>query len=148
MGLDARSIIDANAYMTLATADANGVPWATPVWFAPDGLGELLWVSRPDARHSRNLEVRPEIGIVVFDSTVPEGEAEAVYFEATAHLVDDAHIEPRMATFSARSLARGGEEWTRGDVTGVAPHRLYLARATAVYLLGDHDQRVPVPLDR
>ena len=33
----ARRIIDANSYMTLATADADGRPWATPVWFAPDG---------------------------------------------------------------------------------------------------------------
>jgi GNAT superfamily N-acetyltransferase len=30
----ARGLIDANAYMTLATADADGRPWASPVWFA------------------------------------------------------------------------------------------------------------------
>jgi predicted pyridoxine 5'-phosphate oxidase superfamily flavin-nucleotide-binding protein len=30
----ARRIIDANSYATLATADADGRPWATPVWFA------------------------------------------------------------------------------------------------------------------
>ena len=32
--------------MTLATADADGVPWASPVWYAPDGYSELLWVSQ------------------------------------------------------------------------------------------------------
>ena len=39
----ARSIIDGGRYMTLATADAEGVPWATPVWYAPDGYAELLY---------------------------------------------------------------------------------------------------------
>jgi hypothetical protein len=33
-GMDAKEIIDANRYMTLATADAQGTPWASPVWFA------------------------------------------------------------------------------------------------------------------
>jgi hypothetical protein len=45
-------------------------------------------VSRPGARHSRNLAVRPEVGIVIFDSTVPEGEGQAVYVEALAAELD------------------------------------------------------------
>jgi hypothetical protein len=28
----ARTIVDVNAFMTLATADADGTPWASPVW--------------------------------------------------------------------------------------------------------------------
>ena len=69
----ARGIIDANRYMTLATADGDGRPWASPVWYAHQGYTDLYWVSRPEARHSRNLAVRPEVSIVIFDSTVPEG---------------------------------------------------------------------------
>ena len=34
--------------MTIATADADGTPWVTPVWFAPDGPDGLLWVSDPE----------------------------------------------------------------------------------------------------
>ena len=30
----ARAIVDANSYMTLATVDTDGAPWASPVWFA------------------------------------------------------------------------------------------------------------------
>ena len=40
-------------YMTIATADADGTPWVTPVWFAPDGPDGLLWVSDPRARVTR-----------------------------------------------------------------------------------------------
>ena len=43
----ARAIIDGGRYMVLATADAAGVPWASPVWYAPRGYSELFWVSDP-----------------------------------------------------------------------------------------------------
>ena len=59
--LVARGVIDANAYMTLATADGDGRPWASPVWFAHHGYTNSYWVSRPDARHSRNLAIRPHL---------------------------------------------------------------------------------------
>ena len=45
---DAHAIIDANAYMTLGTADAGGLPWVTPVWFAPEGDRRFYWVSDRD----------------------------------------------------------------------------------------------------
>ena len=32
----ARAILDAGTYVVLATANADGVPWASPVWFADD----------------------------------------------------------------------------------------------------------------
>ena len=62
-----RSIVDRSLYMVLATADRAGRPWATPVYFAPEEYRSFVWVSRPDARHSRNLAERPELGITIFD---------------------------------------------------------------------------------
>jgi nitroimidazol reductase NimA-like FMN-containing flavoprotein (pyridoxamine 5'-phosphate oxidase superfamily) len=56
---DARRVIDSHVYMTLATADEDGRPWASPVWFAHDGPSRFIWVSKREARHSRNLAVRP-----------------------------------------------------------------------------------------
>ncbi|MGH2934234.1 MAG: pyridoxamine 5'-phosphate oxidase family protein [Gaiellaceae bacterium] len=63
-----QSIIERNAYMTLATADEHGTPWASPVRYATADSRKFVWVSAPSARHSRNLSVRPEIAIVIFDS--------------------------------------------------------------------------------
>ena len=31
-----RAIVDANRYTTIATADEDGRPWASPVWFAQE----------------------------------------------------------------------------------------------------------------
>ena len=39
----ARALIDANLYVTLGTADADGVPWVSPVYFATDGYAEFYW---------------------------------------------------------------------------------------------------------
>jgi nitroimidazol reductase NimA-like FMN-containing flavoprotein (pyridoxamine 5'-phosphate oxidase superfamily) len=144
LAVTTRRIIDANSYMTLGTADADGRPWATPVWFAPDGYSNFIWVSRPGTRHSGNIAVRPDVGIVIYDSTVPVGEAEAVYVEAVAEQVPAAEVEAAMATFSAVLAADGGNPWQVADVVGSAEFRLYRARASAHYLLGDKDERVPV----
>lgn len=37
----ARAILDGIAYVVLATADTDGRPWASPVWFATDGYDDL-----------------------------------------------------------------------------------------------------------
>jgi Pyridoxamine 5'-phosphate oxidase len=89
----ARTIIDANSYLTLATADADGKPWATPVWFAPDDYTDFIWLSRPTTRHSANIAARPDVAIVVFDSTVPINQGQAVYVEAVAEEVPAADVE-------------------------------------------------------
>jgi nitroimidazol reductase NimA-like FMN-containing flavoprotein (pyridoxamine 5'-phosphate oxidase superfamily) len=143
----ARGVIDANAYMTLATADGDGRPWASPVWFAHDGYTSFYWASKPDARHSRNLAIRPHVAIVIFDSKVAVGEARAVYIEAEAEQLSEAEQERAIEVFSHRSEAHGAGRWTSGDLTAPAPHRLYRATASAHFLLTADDRRVPVRLD-
>jgi pyridoxine/pyridoxamine 5'-phosphate oxidase len=142
----AQRLIDEAMYLTLATADTEGRPWASPVWFAPVGYSEFLWVSKPDTRHSQNLAERPEVAIVIFDSHVQVGAGQAVYSEALAELVPEAELDAAVATFSQRSLAAGASTWTRADVSDPALLRLYRARASAQFVLGPDDRRVPVQL--
>ena len=141
----ARAIVEGNAYMTLATSDASGVPWASPVWFATDDCREFFWVSARDARHSRNIAQRPEVSIVVFDSQVPIGTGEAVYVSAIAEIVSGADLDRGIEVFSRVSQAQGGREWMRHEVEPSARLRLYRATATE-HWFGRHDQRVPVQL--
>ena len=140
----ARKIVDANMYMTLATADADGRPWASPVWYAPSGTTDFLWVSRPETRHSRNIAARPEIAIAIFDSTAAVGAAEAVYIEAVAKQLRGEELEQGIATFSKRLQARAGETWELERVLPPAQFRLYRARASSRFVLGPHDERLPV----
>ncbi len=143
----ARAIVDANSYMTLATADAAGAPWASPVWFADEHYDTFLWMSRPDARHSSNIAARREIAIVIFDSTVSPDRRNAVYVEAAAAIVPDEELADAVAVYAARSVARGLETLEIGEVSSDGPWRLYRARASVVYVLEDErDRRVAVQL--
>jgi pyridoxine/pyridoxamine 5'-phosphate oxidase len=145
---DARAIIDSLMYMTLATADENGRPWASPVWFARASENRFLWASDPESRHSRNLAKRPELAIVIYDSTVPIGAAEAVYMEAVGEELTGAELERAVAVYSRRSVEVGAPEWTLKDVTPPARFRLYRASASAAYVLGSGDERLPASLSR
>lgn len=137
-----REIIDSNRYMTLATADETGRPWASPVWFAHQGFRHFLWVSKPGARHSRNLAIRPELALVIFDSTVAEGDAAAVYVEGRGEEITGDELERALEIYSRRSVATGLAPWGAADVTAPARHRLYRATASTHFLLGDHDERI------
>ena len=122
----ARRVIDANKYMTLATADDAGRPWASPVYYTPDGYGVFYWASSPDAVHSRNLAQRPELSIVIFDSTVRIGGAEAVYMVARAGLVPDAELEPCAGLYASRFPELRSFE--PDELRAPAALRLYRAR--------------------
>jgi nitroimidazol reductase NimA-like FMN-containing flavoprotein (pyridoxamine 5'-phosphate oxidase superfamily) len=141
---EARRVLAANAYMTLATADSDGRPWATPVWFASRDLREFVWVSRPGARHSRNIAATSAVGIVVFDSAVPVGEASAVYVEAVAGEVGPDDRTTVLAVFNERAQRQGIDTWNEQKVVGPSQFRLFRARATQVYVLDEHDGRIEV----
>ncbi len=142
----AKAIVDANLYMVLGTADEDGRPWVSPVYYAPVGYREFLWVSRPETLHSRNLAVRPEVSIVIFDSSVPIGTGQGVYIAATAEEVTDDSRADAMEVFSRRSVEHEGREWTVDDVELAGALRLYRATATAHFILGEIDRLVAVDL--
>jgi len=144
----ARSIIAANRYVTLATADADGRPWSTPVWFAPAGPRELLWVSRPQTRHSKNIAARPAVAATIFDSHVAVGRGEAVYLTGTAEEVAGDALPAAVEAFSRHSQAQGAPAWSADDVTGAAELRLFRLRVEEAWVLeaGGRDVRVSVRL--
>ena len=102
----ARALIDSNRYVVLGTADAEGRPWVSPVWYAHRDYRELYWVSRPESRHSVNVSARSEVSLVVFDSTVREGDGQAVYASALAAPVPEADVARGLETFSGGELTR------------------------------------------
>ena len=107
----ARRVIDANSYMALGTADEDGHPWVSPVWFASEDYRQFHWVSSPEARHSRNLASRPEVAIAIYDSSTVPGSAEAVYMSGRAEELSGAELVRGVEVFdrilSRRSHADG-----------------------------------------
>ncbi|MFC4591247.1 pyridoxamine 5'-phosphate oxidase family protein [Sphaerisporangium corydalis] len=127
-----------NRYLVLATADRQGRPWATPVFFAALDEDRLFWVSAPDSRHSRNIAERPDVAITVFDSHAPIGGAEALYLEATAGPADD--LLTALDTLNAR--VPPGKELTGDNLAPSGPLLVYRADVRRHFILiGGRDSR-------
>lgn len=148
-----REIVDAGKYMVLGTADAGGRPWVSPVWYAHEGYREFVWVSGLDVQHSRNIAARPDVSIVVFDSRVAIGGAQAVYMAAVAEEVGDAAEQERgMEVFNRWGQQQGGRPWTLDEVRPPAAIRLYRAKVSGHWMLDQsgtgpsHDHRTAVTL--
>jgi uncharacterized protein YhbP (UPF0306 family) len=120
-------------YLVLGTADADGRPWVTPVFYAADGEHRVVWVSAPDSRHSRNIAARPEVAITVYDSSAPVGGAEALYLEATAGYVEDDGRNAALAVLNSRlpDSHRLGTE----DLEPSGPLQVYQAAITRHFVL-------------
>jgi hypothetical protein len=146
----ARDIIESNRYMVLGTADAAGVPWVTPVWYAQSGYRRFIWVSSPDRRHSRNVAARPEVSIVIFDSQVAVGSARAVYMSADAEELSGADLDRDVAFFDTATQAQGlTRRWASEDMRAPAPYRLYRATVSRHWVLdpdSSPDDRAEVTL--
>jgi uncharacterized protein YhbP (UPF0306 family) len=144
----ARDLLETNTYVVLGTADTEGRPWTTPVWFAPEGLHRLYWASWPGARHSRLIEQRPEVALTVFDSRAVPNEGAAFYATAHARRCPEERLDDGLRTFNRRADAQRIGRFTRERVSGPARLRLYVAELTDRWVLdqdAEVDRRVRVP---
>lgn len=61
---------ETRAYLFLATANADGTPQVTPVWFDTDG--EYILVNTNEGRvKDRNMKARPQVSMVIQDPATP-----------------------------------------------------------------------------
>jgi hypothetical protein len=141
----ARTVIDANLYLTIGTADRDGRPWVTPVYYATADYTDFYWVSAADAAHSRNIAERPDVSIVIFDSSVRPYEGRAVYLTAVAAELTGGELA-RCLGFYPGPPDRGATSIALEDVTPPSPYRLYRATATEHYVLCPRPPREPCAL--
>jgi uncharacterized pyridoxamine 5'-phosphate oxidase family protein len=148
----ARTTLAGTRFMVLGTVDPSGCPRVSPVWFSLVDHRDAYWLSSPAAHHSRNIEERPEVSMVVFDSSADPHTGQAVYLEATAARVPDDELEAACAE-AFREVA--DELSFTPETLRDAPFVLYRARVTAseVHVRGRDfgdgsgpDQRAPVDL--
>jgi uncharacterized protein YhbP (UPF0306 family) len=148
----AKDTIDSTLYMVLGTSDEAGQPWVSPVYFTASKYKEFYWISSPETKHSRNIAKRPQVSIVIFNSQVPVGKAQAVYMSAAAAELTGSDLEPGLVTYNGRfpDPARHGLQDTKlEEVRPPGLYRLYRAVASEHWMLDPHasaDHRIPVTL--
>jgi hypothetical protein len=141
----ARTILDANLYMTLGTADEDGRPWVSPVYYATADYTNFYWISMPEARHSRNIARRPQVSMVVFDSTVPPYTGQAVSMSAVAAEVVGDDLDTGLAIYPG-APERGAGTVTAEQVSGPAAYRLYRATVSEHFVICPRDAGLPCAL--
>jgi hypothetical protein len=76
------------------------------------------------------------VSIVIFDSRVAVGSAEAVCMSGRAEELSGAELERDVASFDAAGQAQGlTRRWTLADVVAPAPYRLYRATVSQHWVL-------------
>jgi nitroimidazol reductase NimA-like FMN-containing flavoprotein (pyridoxamine 5'-phosphate oxidase superfamily) len=127
----AKDVIDENRYMVLGTAESDGRPRVSPVYYTHDRYRTLYWVSSPAAQHSQNLADRNDVAIVIFDSSVAPRQTQAVYLQAFAAEVPESDLTEQCA-IAFRGVGGGARAFTPDELSGAAPLRLYRASVTEV----------------
>ena len=136
--------------MVLGTADESGQPWVSPVYFTASKYKEFYWISSPETRHSRNIAKRSQISIVIFNSQVPVGKAQAVYMSAAAEELSGSKLEPGLVIYNGRfpdPAQHGVQDTTLEEVRPPGHYRLYRAVALEHWVLDPYaspDRRTPV----
>jgi hypothetical protein len=137
-----RAIIDSNRFMTLATANPDGEPWASPVFYVADGYSTFYWISSPEATQVRNIAVRPRVGIVVFNSQQEPGSGEAVYMAATAGELTGAELDRGLEIYLGAAPFGKGPEVFRPP----GRYRAYRATVTEHFMLCPQSSSEPCPV--
>ncbi len=64
----ARRLLDASTLCAIATASSDRAPYVNTAYFAWGPDLRLVWLSHPDAAHSRNVERDERVAVAVYDS--------------------------------------------------------------------------------
>src|SRR2546425_6965884 len=65
----ARGLLNRSKLFALATVSPGGRAHINAAYFAWDRAFAIVWLSAPEARHSRNVRANPSAAIVVYDPT-------------------------------------------------------------------------------
>lgn len=118
-------LLDAAPLCAISTVSPGGAAYVNTAYFAWSRELELVWLSHPAARHSRNLRARPRVAIAVFDSTQVWGKPDrGIQLFGSA-----AELAPRDAAAAEALYAARFAAYVPAEVVG---YRFYRFRAEQV----------------
>lgn len=122
--------------LQLATADANR-PWASIVYFVADEKLNLYWVSKPDARHSKELSQNPFVaGSIPLDAS-PDKPNVGIQLEGEAYLVnDESELKTALDLYIDRFTT--GKDYAQRILSGYDEHKMYRLNPKNIILIDEH----------
>ena len=104
----ARSIIQNNQYVSIATVDEKGKPWISPVAYAHDNNWNLYFVSMTTSRHCINIEKNSNVAVAIFDSQQVWGEGVGLQIEGKVETVKIKDVPKVIKLYAFRKYPFGG----------------------------------------
>jgi uncharacterized protein YhbP (UPF0306 family) len=130
MAAAAGRLLDASALCAIATASPNGRAHINTAYFAWSPDFNVVWLSEPRARHSKNLEANRSAAIAVFDSNQTWGKP-----DRGVQLFGSARAATRRTADGAR--AAYGRRFPDYDAEELSAYLPYEFRARRVKLFDE-----------
>lgn len=102
-------ILAATQYGVLSTVASNNTPWGVPVRFAFDE-DAIYFRSSPDASHSKNIEIDPNVAFTIFDSS--QSTKGAIYIHSKAEKLNEDEEQRAINQFNQR-FDNPPNQWSR-----------------------------------
>jgi hypothetical protein len=93
---------------------------------------EFCWMSATDARHTRHVVARPQVSMVIVDSTVLPYHGRAVYAVGEAGELSGSNLDRALEVYP-RPDGQDATPVMRADVTAPALYRLFQATASDMW---------------
>jgi uncharacterized protein YhbP (UPF0306 family) len=120
----ARRLLDASTLCAIATVSPRGRAYVNTAYFAWTRAFEVVWLSDPTARHSRNLQASSTAAIAVYDSSQSWGEP-----DRGLQLFGSAReVGPSARREAERDYARRFPQYAEADPNGLRFYRLRASR--------------------
>ena len=120
----ARRLLNASTLCAISTVSADGRAHINTAYFAFSASFDIVWLSAPEARHSRNLRRRPSVAIAVYDSAQKWGGSD----RGIQILGSARELTGRSAREAARIYERRFRSYARDELSAYRFYRLRPAR--------------------
>ncbi|WP_461534908.1 pyridoxamine 5'-phosphate oxidase family protein [Spongorhabdus nitratireducens] len=144
--LSPAELLETNHYCVLATANSEGEPWNTPLFYAFDHNWQLYWISSTDCHHSRLLAENPKASAVIYEPPGVSHETSALYLSGTAAICEGAEIEQALEFYLQRTglgISRNAD-----DYQGDSPCRFWKLSPEKAWTLQEPEWQDNLLLDR
>lgn len=98
-----RRLLDESTLFALATVAPDGSAHVNTAYFARSPTLELVWLSHPDAQHSRNIRANATAAVAVYDSRQSWGKPDrGIQLSGTASEIEEADAADAYALYASR----------------------------------------------
>jgi uncharacterized protein len=127
-----RRLLSASTLCAIATVSADGRAHINTAYFAWGPAFEIVWLSAPEARHSRNIRRHPSVAIAVYDSTQRWGGSDrGIQLFGTSR-----ELAARAARDAERLYRRRFKAYARDELTA---YRFYRFRPRTLKLFHERE---------